>query len=1025
MRVNITSKTQILLTPVVVIGALVGALFVSITFTSNANAARNAAEQFVENGSYGPCHEEYFSGPNFGNGFYDCGDGELDTYDQNIGATWAVANGGSKYGGDWFPSAADVLQGQDADIRIRIYSSAYGGGSGAIAITNGSIDIDDVCSDNIDIDDDDETILRGSKGVGKGWTTGADSSYASATVSIDSDDTADVGLHYVTACITGTFWSEQNGSEEQADREFPIFFNVLPSWTMKAGVSINKTTAAPGDTVTWTHTVENTEKGKTTDTGNYVVYRYQNVNSAGNATWDDGTRQDNAGLLRARASRNYCIDIDGGDTDDGSKIQLYGCNNSGAQTWVIEPSQNGRIRNTNSNKCLDVDNGSTKNGTKVQLYGCKNVDAQRWVYDSATGFIYYRNKDSGKCLDINNGSFSNGTKLQIYDCAETNAQKWLMDNAARDFDTAYVGLNQPGSSGNEGINAFSSLQKRTFTSTYKITQDDVGKKVCRRTAVNAHSRSDGGWVYSSVACVNVPYHYPGMCDDTKEDCGSLTPDCTQDGGCDGTILKSGVQPQTNTTQTSIKPGETANFTYRLSNDGLTKSLDLEYRAYAFILKSGSSIDSESLSNSQVYASFSAAACGGRGVASSDQRYCQNSIVSGTGIVIGSGAGAYPNLNTSYQVNSSSISTSNANWAVEPGDKVCSYLVVDKWSVNNDKAAVTVAASNISCVTVNRNPQLQIRGSDSWAGGTWTDVDGTEQTTSGGFAGRAQASDQRGSWSQYGLFVYQGSTSGFGSAGSTMKSSGLNTEACKLIFANTSCPTSTGAFYTSSSLTQNIQLPALAYSNNLKAKANNAADSSIKVLSTVSNKIDLASLTSGTYWVNNSDTNNILMATGSLKNGVNATIYIDGILEIQNNITTESTSFTELADVPSLTVVAKNIRVTSNVTYIYGTYIARDTFYSAYSATGTQSELLKDQGTYNSQLKIDGALTSRYSPRFLRTLGGGSTTSSTTVNGETHLNSMTASEIINYLPTTFLVPATSGSSGTTWITTKQTVLPARY
>lgn len=843
---------------------------------------------------------------------------------------------------------------------------------------------------------------------------------------------------------------------------------AAPTWAMAVTSNITSGTesiggvkiARPGNIVTWRHMAWNTSnRFSTSDSGQWVSTRYENTDEVWNP-WYDGTNENNSGLIRIYDTIfndddiYRCIDIFEMRVANGTRAQIYSCGGLAAQHFIIPNGFNniGPIINTNSNKCLDVDDGSTTLGARVQIWKCdSSADAQKWQYKESTGQIFYRGENYRNsinqqlCLDVKDGNIEGlEIPLQIWECNNSPAQKFIMDNAARTKDWPewwghnqplyygfYESSNDPGTTGMETLQAFGPGEIRRFTSSYTVTMDDVGSYRCRRTTSIPAAFDENVAYDSETDCAIIPYHYPGMCDDTKEPCGSLTPDCTQDGGCDGTILKSGVssesgiQPKTNTSQTSIKPGETANFTYNLSDAGPTKSLDLEYRAYAFILKSGSSIDGESLSNSQVYASFSAAACGGRGVASSDQRYCQNSIVSGTGIVIGSGAGAYPNLNTSYQVNSSSISTSNANWAVEPGDKVCSYLVVDKWSVNNDKAAVTVAASNISCVTVNRNPQLQIRGSDSWAGGTWTDVDGTEQTTSGGFAGRAQASDQRGSWSQYGLFVYQGSTSGFGSAGSTMKSSGLNTEACKLIFANTSCPTSTGAFYTSSSLTQNIQLPALAYSNNLKAKANNAADSSIKVLSTVSNKIDLASLTSGTYWVNNSDTNNILMATGSLKNGVNATIYIDGILEIQNNITTESTSFTELADVPSLTVVAKNIRVTSNVTYIYGTYIARDTFYSAYSATGTQSELLKDQGTYNSQLKIDGALTSRYSPRFLRTLGGGSTTSSTTVNGETHLNSMTASEIINYLPTTFLVPATSGSSGTTWITTKQTVLPARY
>lgn len=1006
MRVNITSKAQILLTPVVVMGALAGALFVSIAFTSNANAARNAAEQFVENGSYGPCHEEYFSGPNFGNGFYDCGDGELDTYDQNIGTLWAVANGGSKYGGDWFPSAADVLQGQDTDIRVRIYSSAYGGGSGAISITNGSIDIDDVCSDNIDIDDDDETILRGNKGTGKGWTTGANNSYASATVSIDSDDTADVGLHYVSACITGTFWSEENGAEEQNDREFPIFFNVLPSWTMKAGVSVNKTTAAPGDTVTWTHTVENTEKGKTTDTGNYVVYRYQNVNSAGNATWDDGTRQDNAGLLRARASRNYCIDIDGGDTDDGSKIQLYGCNNTGAQTWVIEPSQNGRIRNTNSNKCLDVDNGSTKNGTKVQLYGCKNVDAQRWVYDSATGFIYYRNKDSGKCLDINNGSFSNGTKLQIYDCAETNAQKWLMDNAARDFDTAYVGLNQPGSSGNEGINAFSSLQKRTFTSTYKITQDDVGKKVCRRTAVNAHSRSDGGWVYSSVACVNVPYNYS-------------------------------VTPETTAAQSDVNAGDSVKFEYRLTNNGPTKTDSMNYVAYAFILKAGENIDSV-ISGPRT---ISSADCAGRGVTPTSKYRACNQVTNTNGVVMGLSS-SFPNLGQAYTIMDSDktdpIIVGSAKWPAEPGDKICSYSVVtSKWKITNGTVDSGMRASTIKCIEVNKNPQLQIRGSDSRAGGTWGDTGGT--ANGGDISGISQAVDQRGSWSQYGLHSNTGTIYGVGSAGQTTHDdSALNTGYCRLMFANTSsdglkhCPVFSGKFYEGSSLNYTINLPKEA--KYTAAKINTLTSLASLPFKTVNSQrcYILDSLASGVYQAASDD---MYICGSNLTNGKHITIVSNGTVRLsEGGVKTASTSFSKLSDVPVFTLIAKQIIVNdysgsskvNNGNSTFGTYITTgDKGFTTCDVTAPSQ--LQVNGTCSYQLMVNGAVVSKQTPMLLRTIGAGAGTVNITANGETHTDMTTAAEIFNYQPNMFLTPyALSAESGDAdYKTVKQTTLPARF
>ena len=47
-----------------------------------------------------------------------------------------------------------------------------------------------------------------------------------------------------------------------------------------------------------------------------------------------------------------CLDVSGGGTADGTKIQLWTCNGSGAQNWT--PQSDGTLRNPQSGKCLDV-----------------------------------------------------------------------------------------------------------------------------------------------------------------------------------------------------------------------------------------------------------------------------------------------------------------------------------------------------------------------------------------------------------------------------------------------------------------------------------------------------------------------------------------------------------------------------------------------------------------------------------------------------------------------------------------------
>ena len=75
-----------------------------------------------------------------------------------------------------------------------------------------------------------------------------------------------------------------------------------------------------------------------------------------------------------------CLDISGGGTANGTKVQLWDCNNTGAQVWI--PQSNGSYWNPQSNRCLDDPNGSTTAGTQVQIWDCNGTGAQNWTLHS-------------------------------------------------------------------------------------------------------------------------------------------------------------------------------------------------------------------------------------------------------------------------------------------------------------------------------------------------------------------------------------------------------------------------------------------------------------------------------------------------------------------------------------------------------------------------------------------------------------------------------------------------------------------
>ncbi len=72
-----------------------------------------------------------------------------------------------------------------------------------------------------------------------------------------------------------------------------------------------------------------------------------------------------------------CLDVSGGGTANGTKVQIFTCNGSGAQTW--QPQSNGSPLNPVSGRCLDDPGASTANSTQLQIFDCNGTNAQHWT----------------------------------------------------------------------------------------------------------------------------------------------------------------------------------------------------------------------------------------------------------------------------------------------------------------------------------------------------------------------------------------------------------------------------------------------------------------------------------------------------------------------------------------------------------------------------------------------------------------------------------------------------------------------
>ncbi len=117
-----------------------------------------------------------------------------------------------------------------------------------------------------------------------------------------------------------------------------------------------------------------------------------------------------------------CLDVSGGSSADGTKVQLWTCNNSAAQRWTVSGTTLRAL-----GKCLDAAGAGTANGTKIQLYTCNGNGAQNWV-PRADGTI--QNPVSGRCLDVSENRAVDGQQIHLWDCHTGANQKWVLPAAA-------------------------------------------------------------------------------------------------------------------------------------------------------------------------------------------------------------------------------------------------------------------------------------------------------------------------------------------------------------------------------------------------------------------------------------------------------------------------------------------------------------------------------------------------------------------------------------------------------------------
>ena len=523
---------------------------------------------------------------------------------------------------------------------------------------------------------------------------------------------------------------------------------------------------------------------------------------------------------------------------------------------------------------------------------------------------------------------------------------------------------------------------------YQVRADDAEKTLCQRVRNSWPVGQDWKERFTPWACAYVPYDYPP----------NQPP--PGDGGKDNSGVVPTAREEHN--KTKVQAGDDVQFSYSLTNtSGPTVSRQIVYRPYTFILRRGAKLPQNSGQKPYHYAkdwgngSGSGVGCGGRDIDPGAQSRCEPGVFGTSGKI-------YPGQ-TWPVLEKPKYNVSNF-WLAQPGDKICSYIAIDNnWSVKNDVSADTFRASNIACVVVTKSPNLNLSGSDSYANKGF-------QGASVSKSDKVPGTDKRGSYSQYGLLTGTDGVVNFGSAGYTTADNKYHRLACKLSYANTGnvkddCKDLSGLG--SAGLSRSLSMPSPTNATPLTGGSN----------------VDLSNLPSGNYNYTGSVPLNI---SGNLdKKGKHITIFAEKTdVTITGKIDADAGPYADLSDIPSFTIMAKNIKVNPGVSLITGTYVAKGHFESCKDAKNPADLGMLPNSKCQNKLKVNGAIVSENSPIFRRTFGAGNLQEDN--QWKTDRISSTA-EWINYTPNLWLTTS-NGSSGNQLeglTTTQVTNLPVRY
>lgn len=135
-------------------------------------------------------------------------------------------------------------------------------------------------------------------------------------------------------------------------------------------------------------------------------------------------------FIHSAGDEGYCLDVQWGDTANGTLVQLYQENRTLGQLWVVTNYGNGEIRLAPAcNMCERLDAlGSSSQDAQLNIWYNNGAANQKWTpVKSINGGYALRAKGTNLAVDVQDGHFANGSRVRLWPANGAAAQSWVFE----------------------------------------------------------------------------------------------------------------------------------------------------------------------------------------------------------------------------------------------------------------------------------------------------------------------------------------------------------------------------------------------------------------------------------------------------------------------------------------------------------------------------------------------------------------------------------------------------------------------